>query len=67
VSAGGRSPDQAVGLARNEEEIALFNEAGMAVHYLKSAIGGLPEVGAIVQAASGADLLNLMLPGRLNP
>jgi hypothetical protein len=51
---------------RHEEEIALFQEAGIEVFFLKNLVSEMVEGDNIVQTAAGADLVDLVLIRELN-
>ena len=58
---GNWTTELVVGAVKHEEEIALFKEAGIEIHRLRDIIEEMDKGGATVQAAAGADLLDLML------
>lgn len=48
------------------EELEIFEQLGIKVHYLKDIVNDMLKGGQLIKSASGADLVNLMLLGKGN-
>jgi hypothetical protein len=58
---GSWTKELVVGSIKHEEELDLLRQAGITIHNLKDVLSEMVEKRAVVKAAAGADLFDLML------